>query len=58
MPVIIGTADYHRWLSPFEPDRNDLMKPFPSDPMAFWPISIRVDYPANDIPPIGDSTDP
>jgi putative SOS response-associated peptidase YedK len=58
MPVIIAPADYHRWLSPFEPDLNDLMKPHPSDPMAIWPISTRVNSPGNYTPDIRDLVDP
>ena len=37
MPVIIAPADYHRWLSPIGPDPNDMMKPYPSEPMTIWP---------------------
>jgi hypothetical protein len=58
MPVIIAPADYHRWLSPIEPDPNDMMKPYPSEPMAIWPISTRVNSPGNDSPDIRDPIDP
>jgi putative SOS response-associated peptidase YedK len=58
MPVIIAPADYHRWLSPIEPDPNDMMKPYPSEPMAIWPISTRVNSPENDSPDIRDPIDP
>jgi putative SOS response-associated peptidase YedK len=58
MPVIIASADYHRWLSPLEPDPNDLMKPFPSEPMAIWSISTRVNSPGNDTPDIREPVDP
>jgi hypothetical protein len=39
MLVIIAPADYHRCLSSIEPDPNDMMKPYPSEPMTIWPIS-------------------
>src|SRR4029078_589645 len=48
MPVIIPPIEYARSLSSFDPDHNDLLVPFPSDPMTMWPISTRVNKPAND----------
>jgi putative SOS response-associated peptidase YedK len=41
------------WLGE-DPDRRDLMKPFPSEPMRMWPISTRVNKPENDNPSIVD----
>jgi hypothetical protein len=44
-----------------EPDASELMRPFPSDQMRMWPISIRVNKPENDdssiIEPIELATD-
>lgn len=57
MPVILAPADYARWLSPDEPDPRDLLRPYPSEPMTMWPISTRVNKPANDDPGILDPTD-
>jgi len=54
MPIIIGAADYARWLSPDEPDPRDLLRPYPSEPMTMWPISSRVNKPVNDDPEILD----
>jgi putative SOS response-associated peptidase YedK len=51
MPMILGPADYTRWLSD-EPDPGDLMRPFPAEPMRMWPISTRVNKPENDDPSI------
>ena len=51
MPVILPQADYVRWLSD-EPDPTDLMGPFPAGLMRVWPISTRVNKPANDDPSI------
>jgi putative SOS response-associated peptidase YedK len=39
---------YERWLANVEPDPRDLLVPFPSEPMAMWPISTRVNKPEND----------
>jgi putative SOS response-associated peptidase YedK len=47
MPAILKPSDYERWLGP-EPDPQDLLVPFPSAPMTMWPISPRVNSPAND----------
>jgi putative SOS response-associated peptidase YedK len=41
-----------------EPDPNDLMKPYPSELMAIWPISMRVNSPANDCPEIREPVEP
>jgi putative SOS response-associated peptidase YedK len=41
MPVILHAQDYGRWLGE-EPDPADLMVPFPSELMAMWPVSTRV----------------
>jgi putative SOS response-associated peptidase YedK len=53
MPVIMASADYARWLSE-EPDPSDLLKPYPSELMTVWPISTRVNRPANNGPDILD----
>jgi putative SOS response-associated peptidase YedK len=47
MPAVLARADYDRWLGT-EPDPRDLLQPFPSDLMAIWPISTRVNSPSND----------
>jgi putative SOS response-associated peptidase YedK len=47
MPAILNPVDYSRWLGT-EPDPRDLLAPFPSDLMAMWPISKRVNSPDND----------
>jgi putative SOS response-associated peptidase YedK len=47
MPAILKRSDYERWLGP-EPDPHDLLSPLPSEPMTMWPISKRVNSPAND----------
>ena len=47
MPAILAPAAYDRWLGA-EPDPRDLLQPFPSELLAMWPISIRVNSPSND----------
>jgi putative SOS response-associated peptidase YedK len=48
MPVILDPEDYDCWLSNIEPDPQDLLVPYPAEPMTMWPISTRVNSPAND----------
>jgi putative SOS response-associated peptidase YedK len=50
MPVILHPDVYDRWLSNAEPDPRDLLVPYPVEPMTMWPISTRVNSPANDDP--------
>jgi len=56
MPVIIAPDDYTRWLSDIEPDPHDLLRPYPATLMTLWPISTRVNRPANNDPDILDPT--
>jgi putative SOS response-associated peptidase YedK len=51
MPVILPPAAYVRWLSDV-PDPRELMRPFPAGSMRVWPISTRVNKPANDDPSV------
>lgn len=57
MPVIIAPKDYDRWLSTAEPDPHDLLRPYPSEPMAVWPISPRVNKPDYDVADVLDPID-
>jgi putative SOS response-associated peptidase YedK len=53
MPVILHTRDYAKWLdaSPQTPDSLlPLIKPFPADDMAAYPVSTLVNKPSNDKP--------
>ncbi len=61
MPVILEPGDYNTWLDPANQDverLRSLLRPYPSDRMAFWPVSRRVGNPANDDPsliePLGE----
>jgi putative SOS response-associated peptidase YedK len=49
MPVILDPADYDRWLSAETPP-EDLLRPFPVAEMAAYPVSTRVNKPANNDP--------
>ena len=48
MPVILPAQAYDRWLASVEPDPRDLLVPHASGPMTIWPVSPRVNSPAND----------
>ena len=57
MPVIVAPIHYDRWLSSLDPDRRDLLVPFPSEPMTMWPLSTKVNKPENDDPSILEPVD-
>ena len=42
MPMIVAPGDYARWLDPANADVADLIVPFPSAAMAYYPVSTRV----------------
>ena len=42
MPVIVAPADYARWLETSDASVADLVAPFPSDRMAWYPVSTKV----------------
>ncbi|MDD5493761.1 MAG: SOS response-associated peptidase [Dehalococcoidia bacterium] len=52
MPVILAPGDWDAWL---EPDAQDtqalqaLLKPYPAEGMAAWPVSTKVNSPRNDL---------
>ncbi len=53
MPVILRRTDYERWLTA-QPDEaaglRELLRPFPAEGMAAWPVSTLVNSPRNDAP--------
>ena len=49
MPVILDSADYDRWLSAEAPP-EDLLRPFPAEQMAAYPVSTWVNSPAHNDP--------
>ena len=51
MPLILAAEHYQRWLSE-EPHPQELMKSFPAEAMRMWPVSTRLNKPANDDPQV------
>jgi putative SOS response-associated peptidase YedK len=50
MPVIIDPPDYELWLDPKIQQAdvlNSLLRPYPADEMIAYPVSKRVNSPAN-----------
>jgi putative SOS response-associated peptidase YedK len=47
MPAILHREDFDRWLG-IEPNPNDILRPFSAELLRMWPISTRVNSPAND----------
>lgn len=52
MPVILDPADYSMWLDPQTPrdQLQHLLRPYPAELMAVYPVSAAVNSPANDSP--------
>lgn len=51
MPVILAPGDYGAWLDVSQFDRarlESLLKPFPAEGLEAYPVSTRVNSPAND----------
>lgn len=48
MPVIVQPSDYGIWLDSANPRAQELLKPFPSEQMSFYPVSTRVNNVRND----------
>src|SRR4029077_21092205 len=47
MPLIIDPADHDRWLNSPEPP-TDLLRPYPAEAMAAFPVSTLVNSPKNE----------
>ena len=53
MPVILERKDEKTWLQEMDPDvLIKLLKPFPPELMKAYPVSTRVNSPANDVPEV------
>jgi len=53
MPVILDSQDYDLWLDPGVQDVDrpqPLLRPYASELMTAYPVSTRVNNPANDVP--------
>src|SRR5215212_449460 len=58
MPVVIGPDDRDRWLNGEDPQElQQLLRPYPSELMTMWPVSMRVNSPKNDDPDLLDRVD-
>jgi putative SOS response-associated peptidase YedK len=58
MPLIIAPEDYARWLDRDEDDVGDLLRPYPAEAMACYPVSTRVNAVRNDDASIIDRAEP
>jgi putative SOS response-associated peptidase YedK len=50
MPLIVGPADYDRWLDPAAAEVQELVAPYPPEGMTYYPVSTRVNAVRNDSP--------
>lgn len=50
MPMIVAARDYGRWLDPADAGVAELIAPYPSAEMAYYPISARVNSVRHDDP--------
>lgn len=52
MPVILKADSYDRWLDPSQPPAllQELLRPYDSDLMTAYPVSLSVNSPRNDTP--------
>jgi len=65
MPVILEPRDYQRWLDSGGLDSGggarppvDLLRPYPAEKMASWPVSDRVGNVRNNDPELLESCAP
>ena len=58
MPMIVARRDYERWLDPANAEVRDLIAPFPSSEMAYYPISPRVNSVKHDDAKLLERTEP
>jgi putative SOS response-associated peptidase YedK len=54
MPVIIAPEDYDTWLSGTPQQAHALLRPYPAQQMRAYPVSAKVNRPANDTPELVD----
>jgi putative SOS response-associated peptidase YedK len=48
MPAILAREDREAWLSGSHEEAWATLKPYPDEHMVAWPVSTRVNKPAND----------
>ena len=56
MPMIVAPRDYARWLDPANAEVADLIAPYPSAEIAYYPVSTRVNNVRNDEATLIDHT--
>lgn len=60
MPVILHREDEDRWLDPAITDVDEvvsLLRPYPAETIAAYPVSTAVNSPAHDTPDVQDAVD-
>ena len=58
MPVIVAPEHYARWLDPANAEVADLIAPYPSDAMTYYPVSSRVNNVRYDDASLIEQVDP
>ena len=58
MPMIVAPRDYARWIDPANADVADLIAPYPSAEMAFYPVSPRVNNVKHDDAKLIEAAEP
>jgi putative SOS response-associated peptidase YedK len=58
MPMIVAPENYARWLDPGNAEVADLVVPFPSDAMTWYPVSTRVNNVRHDDAALIESAEP
>ena len=58
MPMIVAPGDYARWLDPANAEVADLIAPYPSAAMTYYPVSTRVNNVRNEDAALIDSVAP
>jgi putative SOS response-associated peptidase YedK len=57
MPMIVPLAEYTRWLDPANAEVADLIAPYPSAAIAYYPVSPKVNNVRNDDPSLIERTE-
>jgi putative SOS response-associated peptidase YedK len=58
MPMIVAPENYARWLDPGNAEVADLIAPYPSEAMTFYPVSTRVNNVRHDDAALIESAEP
>jgi putative SOS response-associated peptidase YedK len=55
MPVVIAPEDRKQWLK--GPNPGELLRPYSSERMTMWPVSLKLNSPKNDSPKLLELVD-